>query len=245
MSLEKEDIGHHIVQQYNEDLENLHQGVLAMGRLVQSQLADAVTALETHDTELAGCVVSRDVEVNTCEVRLDKECSRILVRRQPAASDLRLIFAVIKTVTDLERIGDKAERVARTVLEMGGSGPGPAQPSLIHLAARARAMCANALDAFGRLDVRTALDVVQEDLVLDREYQAAMRQLLTFMMEDPRTIGAVLQLVWAARAFERIGDHAKNIAEYVVYMVQGEDVRHISKAERDIRLSVSPESPAD
>jgi phosphate transport system protein len=243
MELEREHIGHHLVQQYNEDLENLHRGVLEMGKLVQWQLADAVSALERHDTELAARVVGRDVEVNTREVQLDKECARILVRRQPAAGDLRLIFAVIKTVTDLERMGDQAEHVARAVLEMGSTGAGPAQPSMTHLASRVLGMIAKALDAFARLDVRAALEVIQEDLSADREYQASMRQLLTYMMEDPRIISSALQLAWTARAFERIGDHAKNIAEYVVFMVQGEDVRHISRAEREKRLGTTTESP--
>ena len=242
MVMGKDDIGQHTVQQYNEDLESLHRGVLGMGRLVLEQLDDGIAALEGNDAELATRVVRRDVEVNTLEVHLDKECQRILVRRQPAAGDLRLIFAVIKTVTDLERIGDQVNHVARAVLESDLSSPNRPHASLLHLAKLVRAMCAKAMDSFASLDVDTALQVAQDDLEVNREYQGSMRQLLTYIMEDPRITSSALQLAWTARALERIGDHAKNIAEYVIYMVHGEDVRHISDDERRQRLA--PQTPS-
>ncbi len=237
MVMGKDDIAQHTVQQYNEDLENLHRGVLAMGQLVLEQLDDGIAALEANDVELATRVVRRDVEVNTLEVHLDKECQRILVRRQPAAGDLRLIFAVIKTVTDLERIGDQVGHVARAVLDSDASSARRPHAALLHLARLARTNTARAIEAFSALDVALALQVVQADAEVNREYQGSMRQLLTYIMEDPRTTSSALQLAWTARALERIGDHAKNIAEYVIYMVHGEDVRHISAEERERRLA--------
>ena len=243
MVMGKDDIAQHTVQQYNEDLENLHRGVLAMGQLVLEQLDDGIAALEANDVELATRVVRRDVEVNTLEVHLDKECQRILVRRQPAAGDLRLIFAVIKTVTDLERIGDQVGHVARAVLDSDTSNAHRPHAALLHLARLARTNTASAIEAFAALDVALALQVVQADAEVNREYQGSMRQLLTYIMEDPRTTSSALQLAWTARALERIGDHAKNIAEYVIYMVHGEDVRHISAEERERRLA-EPATPS-
>ena len=242
MVMGKDDIGQHTVQQYNEDLEALHRGVLAMGRLVLEQLDDGIAALEGNDAELATRVVRRDVEVNTLEVHLDKECQRILVRRQPAAGDLRLIFAVIKTVTDLGRIGDQVGHVARAVLESDLGSPNRPHAALLHLARLVRTNCASAMDSFASLDAAMALQVAQADLEVNREYQGSMRQLLTYIMEDPRITSSALQLAWTARALERIGDHAKNIAEYVIYMVHGEDVRHISDDERRQRLA--PQTPS-
>ena len=237
MVMGKDEIGQHTVQQYNEDLENLHRSVLGMGQLVLAQLDDGIAALASGDKERATRVVRRDVDVNTLEVHLDKECQRILVRRQPAAGDLRLIFAVIKTVTDLERIGDQVGHVARAVLESDLSSPNRPHAALAHLAGMVRTNCASAMDSFARLDAAMALEVVQADVEVNREYQGSMRQLLTYIMEDPRITSSALQLAWTARALERIGDHAKNIAEYVIYMVHGEDVRHISEEERRQRLA--------
>ncbi|GAB4355726.1 MAG: phosphate signaling complex protein PhoU [Immundisolibacter sp.] len=233
MTLGKEDIGHHISQQYNQDLENLRSHVLHMGGVVERQIADAIAALEDGDAQLAVSVVGGDPQVNALEVNLDEECTRILARRQPAAGDLRLLLAVIKTVTDLERIGDQAERVARTVLELVNLESGRSRPPLRHMGELARRLLNKALDAFARMDVAAALEVEREDLAVDQEYEAVMRQLVTYMMEDPRTITWALNLVWAARALERIGDHSKNIAEYVIYLVQGKDVRHVSIEERE------------
>ena len=201
---------------------------------MEQQIADAIAALEDGDLERAVSVVNRDLQVNRLEINLDEECSRILARRQPAAGDLRLIFAVIKTVTDLERIGDQAERVARTVIELcKHEAGGRSRPPMRHLGELVRRLLNKALDAFARMDVDAALAVEREDLAVDGEYEAILRQLVTYMMEDPRSISWALQLVWAARALERIGDHSKNIAEYLIYMVQGQDVRHVSLEERE------------
>ena len=245
MTLGKDDIAHHISQQYNQDLENLRSHVLHMGGVVERQIADAITALEEGNTQLAATVVGGDLQVNALELNLDEECSRILARRQPAAGDLRLIFAVIKTVTDLERIGDQAERVARTVLELANLEPGRSRPRMRNMGELARRLLNKSLDAFARMDVTAALEVEREDLAVDQEYEAILRQLVTYMMEDPRTITWALNLVWAARALERIGDHSKNIAEYVIYLVQGKDVRHVSieERERQVQQAAAGQSP--
>jgi phosphate transport system protein len=231
-TLSKEDLGHHLSQQYNEDLTRLHGNVLEMGRLVASQLHDAIGALERDDDDLARVVISRDPQINALELKLDDECRQVLVRRQPAAGDLRLIFGVIKTVVDLERMGDQAKRIAKVAVEVTGNPQERFGSPIGRMGAMVIDLIDKALDAFARLDVATALSVTKDDRAVDRECTAIIRQLLTYMMEDPRTIGAAMQLVWAARALERIGDHAKNIAEYVFYAVLGKELRHVSVAEK-------------
>ncbi len=221
--------GQHISQQFNAELEDVRQRVMAMGGLVEQQIADAVTALIDGRSDLAAEVEQGDVKVNTFEVHIDEECSRILARRQPTASDLRLVVAVIKTITDLERIGDEAERIARMASSLAKEEPPRAAfHEIENLGHHVRRMVGEALDAFARMDSRAALAVAEEDAKVDREYESIMRQCMTFMMEDPRTVKRVLDIMWAVRALERIGDHSRNIAEYVIYFVEGKDVRHIS-----------------
>ncbi len=242
MTLHKDDLAHHISGQYNEDLTNLHNHVLAMGRLVVRQIEDALEALQNSDAALAALVSSGDFRVNAEEVSIDEECTRILVRRQPAASDLRLIFSVIKAVTDLERAGDLAERIATTALETPGGVPSNMRSPVIHLGEMVVESLSNAIDCFAAMDSDQAFAIVDADKAVDQEFQGVMRQLLTYMMEDPRTISWAMQLSWAARAMERIGDHAKNIAEYVIYMVHGADVRHTTEEEQAlIRYQVDGE----
>jgi phosphate transport system protein len=222
-------LGQHISQQYNAELEDIRNRVMGMGGLVEQQLGNALSALVDGNAEIGEQVVSGDYKVNAMEVAIDEECSRVLARRQPAASDLRLIVAVIKTITDLERIGDQAERVARMAVRLADAEINKSQfVELQHLGNHARQMLNDALDAFARMDTEAALNVVREDLKVDKEYDSLMRQLMTYMMEDPRTISRVLDVMWAARALERIGDHARNICEYVIYLVMGKDVRHIN-----------------
>lgn len=225
--MENLNIGQHISRRYNEELEDVRNRVLAMGGLVEQQLSDAMTALETRDAGLAEQVVDNDLQVNAMEVALDEECNLILARRQPAASDLRLIVAVIKTITDLERIGDEAERIAKMAADLvSEERVGKLFTQIHHLGLRSRAMLRGALDAFAHLDTDKAVEVWSEDRVLDREYEALLRELMTYMMEDSDSIPCVLKTIFAARAIERIGDRASNICEYVIYLVKGKDVRH-------------------
>ncbi len=229
----------HISSAFNAELEDVRQRVLAMGGLVEQQIADAARAIKEADAELAAEVIKGDEKVNIMEVSIDDECSRILARRQPTASDLRLVYAVIKTITDLERMGDEAEKIARMALDLATdhdhktTGP---LPEIHHMARHVSQLVRDSLDAFARMDAESALAVAQEDVNIDREYEALLRQCITFMMEDPRTIRRVLDIVWSVRALERIGDHARNIAEYVIYFVKGKDVRHISLAEMEAEV---------
>ncbi|MFM7273987.1 MAG: phosphate signaling complex protein PhoU [Gammaproteobacteria bacterium] len=231
MTLEREDIGHHISRQFNDELRALHANVVEMGGLVRQQVQDAVRSIVARDPDLAARVISRDPEVNAMELAIDQECNLLLVRRQPAAGDLRLVFAVIKAVIDLERIGDLAKRVAKSAIETAADSRGFG-PQLANLGDAVVALLDKAIAAFARLDVEAALQVRAEDRPIDAECKAVERQLLTLMMEDARTISAAMSVSWAARSLERAGDHAKNIAEYVFYAVHGKDLRHMGAEER-------------
>lgn len=237
-TLDTTQISQHISQQYNAELEDVRQRVLAMGGLVEQQIDDAVKALVECDGKLGDQVIERDARVNTMEVYIDEECARILARRQPTAGDLRLVVSVIKTITDLERIGDEAERIGRMATELATKERFKSGFNEIeHMGQHVREMVRDALDAFARMDSEAALRVAQEDRKVDQEYEGIMRQCITFMMEDPRTIKRVFDIVWSVRALERIGDHARNIAEYVIYFVEGKDVRHISLEEMERQVT--------
>jgi len=222
-------LGQHISQQFDEELEDIRNRVMAMGGLVEQQLSDAVRALSDIDAELAEVVITNDYKINAMEVAIDEECVQILARRQPAAGDLRLVIAVIKTITDLERIGDEAERVGRMALHFAETGgESKMLVGMSHLGEHVRNMLHDALDAFARMDTDAAVAVAKQDAKADREYESILRELMTYMMEDSRAIPNVVDVMWSARALERIGDRAKNICEYVIYLVQGRDVRHVS-----------------
>jgi len=223
----------HISQQFNEEMENLRNQVLKMGGLVEQQIENATIALRNLDVAKAEKIIRKDHKVNALEVNIDEECTRILARRQPTASDLRMVVAVIKTITDLERIGDEAEKVAKMAINISEDDGRfhTHYDGIRHLSGLVSQMVRQALDSFARLDVETALQVLRSDDEADEEYQVLMRQLITYMMEDPRTITESLDIMWAARAFERIGDHAKNIGEYVIYLVEGKDIRHMDTDE--------------
>lgn len=226
MHMDKIDVTHHISSQLNEALEHVRGRVLRMGGVVEQQIVRAMRALTEADVLLAEEVASNDYQVNSLEVSLDEECTQILARRQPAAGDLRLVVAILKTITDLERIGDEAEKIARTAISRPDGRPAPNHASLEGLANHVRGMLRDALDAFARLDAEAALAVAHEDARVDHEYEMIMRQCITYMMEDQRTIRSMIDLMWCARALERIGDHASNICEYVIFLVEGKDVRH-------------------
>jgi phosphate transport system protein len=217
----------HISKQFDAELEAVRSRVLQMGGLVEEQIVKAVDGLASGDLDALDRVIEGDHRVNAMEVGLDESCSQIIARRQPAASDLRLVMAIIKTITDLERIGDEAEKIARMAkLIHEAERAHLPRLELKHVASLALSMLRKALDAFARLDVDSALQVVKQDRGVDDEFRSILRQLITFMMEDPRTISRCLETLFVAKAIERIGDHAKNMAEYVVYMVEGRDVRH-------------------
>jgi phosphate transport system protein len=218
----------HISQQYNIELDDIRKHLSEMGGMAQRQVNDAISALVDADINKAEQVVRADKTVNSMEMSIDEECIRILARRQPAASDLRLVIAVTKAITDLERIGDEASKIARQAIALSSEG-GMAPRGYVevrHIGGLVSRMLQDALDAFARLDVDMANEVVQMDRTVDLEYGTAMRELVTFMMEDPRSITRVLNIMWSLRALERIGDHGRNLAQYVIYLVNGEDVRH-------------------
>jgi len=232
--LKKEDYQQHISATFNTELESLRNHMMAMGGKVEQQLTTALDALMKMDSSEAELISRRDSEVNQMEMAIDDECATILARRQPTASDLRLVISIIKVNRDLERIGDEAAKVARQAVKL--SEEGISQSHFIeirHIGARVTVMLRQALDSFARLDVHQAVEVLKGDQEVDIEYDSGMRSLITFMVEDPRKIGAILNEMWALRSLERIGDHACNIAEHVVYLVKGMDVRHGRLGELD------------
>ena len=218
---------HHISQQFNIELEEVKNHMLEMGGMVEKQLNDALDAIMEADSGMAQLVRRDDDAINAMEIAIDEDCSRILARRQPAASDLRLVLAVIKAIRDLERIGDESSKIAKMAIKLSEEGESPrGYVEVRHIGERVARMVHMALDSFARYDIESALAVAREDESVDVEYGSAMREMVTFMMEDPRSITRVLNIMWALRALERIGDHAKNIAEHVIYLVKGTDVRH-------------------
>lgn len=241
--MEKSDLSHHIHSRYNAELEQVRTRVLEMGGLVEEQLRQAVEALVQGDSKLGEQVARGDAKVNAMEVAIDDDCSRILATRSPAASDLRLIVAIIKTITDLERIGDEAEKIGYIGSRLAAlERPADRYRELKHLGRIVGDIVHEACDAFARMDAEGAVEVAKKDRLVDEEYEAIQRQCITFMMEDPRTIRRALDVLWVARALERIGDHAKNVCEYIVYMVHGKDIRHLSldDVERQLRARHIP-----
>ncbi|MED5524689.1 phosphate signaling complex protein PhoU [Gallaecimonas pentaromativorans] len=229
-------LSRHISGQFNQELEHVRNMVLTMGGLVEKQLDDAIRAVHDRDGNLAEKVVEGDRQVNAMEVAIDEECTRIIAKRQPAASDLRLVIAIIKTIADLERIGDTAERIAKIALGSYESSHMTLLVSLESMAHHVLKMVRDTLDAFARMDVDAALTLHAEDARVDREYESLFRELMTYMMEDPRSIPKVIEVMWAARALERIGDRCQNICEYIIYFVKGKDVRHIARADFEMDI---------
>ncbi|MBA6253887.1 MULTISPECIES: phosphate signaling complex protein PhoU [unclassified Colwellia] len=219
-------LGRHISGQFNEDLENVINHVMHMGGLVEKQLSDSLTAVYDADEVLAKNVLANDYKINALEVSIDDECTRIIAKRQPAAGDLRLIMAIVKTIADLERIGDEAQKIARVALENFSGEQKALLLNLDNLGRKVLEFLQATLDAFTRMDVDSAVLTHGNDEKIDREYEALMRQLMTYMMEDPRSIPQIMSVIWSARALERIGDRCQNICEYIIYFVKGKDVRH-------------------
>jgi phosphate transport system protein len=218
----------HTLKQFDQDLENIRTRVLQMGGRVEQQIVRAMEGLTEGDLVLIDQVIENDHQVNRDEVELDEACNNIIARRQPTAVDLRMVMTVVKTITDLERCGDEAKKIAKLSKQLHSADtPFVPRVELRHVANLAVSMLRKALDAFARVDVNTAAQVVRQDKEVDTEFKGIMRQLITFMMEDPRTISRSIEMLFVAKAIERIGDHAKNISEYVVYMAKGRDVRHI------------------
>ncbi|CAB3787234.1 phosphate signaling complex protein PhoU [Pararobbsia alpina] len=221
----------HLSSQFDADLNAVSSKVLEMGGLVEAQITQAMYALNNFDIESADRVIAAEQRLNTMEVEIDEECSNIIARRQPAARDLRLLMAISKTITNLERAGDEAEKIAKRTKRLAEDG----SARLINIAEiklsgeMATTILRRALDAFARLDTVAAAQIVRDDKAIDEEFRAFVRKLVSYMMEDPRTISAGLDYLFIAKAVERIGDHAKNIAEFIIYIVKGTDVRHVSR----------------
>lgn len=229
------DLDQHISEQYNTELEELRNKVLAMGGVVEQQIGDALESLEKRDGELGKNVVYTDHKVNAMEVQIDEQCSWIIARRQPTASDLRLLITIIKIITDLERIGDEAEKIgqmASMLAEMSASSPARLD-DVMYIGQKVQQMLHDTLDTFARLDSAAAEKIAVRDNKVDRLYESYMRKIITYMMEDPRTITISMKIIWVARSLERIGDHSKNICEYIIYLVEGRDVRHTNFTDLD------------
>lgn len=231
--MDKLNFNSHISAQFNAELEYIYTQVMIMGRLVEQQLTDAIKAMHDMDTELARRVIADDQKVNRLEIDIDEYCVRIIAKRQPTASDLRMIMAIIKTISELERIGDVAEKIGRTALEKFAEKHQPLLISLEALGYQTIQLLHDVLDAFARMDLSAAVTLYQEDKKIDKNYEGIIRQLMTYMMEDPRSIPNVLTALFCARAIERIGDRCQNICEIIFYYVKGQDIRHTKEGLRD------------
>jgi len=232
MELNNDSYSTHISQQFNDELEQIRTQMLTMGGIVERQVHDAIEALLTGDAQLAEQSLAVDQQTNDMELMIDEQCTMIIARRQPAASDLRLIVSISKAVSDLERMGDEAGRICRQAIELVDSGETQrGYQEIRHIGNQVRAMVKDVLTAFARGDVEMAYKVAKQDRAVDQEYRSAMRSLVTFMMEDPRSISSCLNVIWVLRSLERIGDHSRNMAEHLIYLVSGTDVRHQSLSE--------------
>ncbi|BFM50172.1 phosphate signaling complex protein PhoU [Marinomonas sp. THO17] len=218
----------HISQQFNNELEQLRQHFLTMGGVVEKQVQDAVQALLDANGSLAEDVKDKDATVNQLDGLIDEECTRILAKRQPAASDLRMILSISKAVSELERMGDEAKKIANLAMNLISEGEAPrGYVEINRIGQMVSRMIHDALDAYARLDIDTAIKVAKQDRTVDQEYNTALRSLVTYMMEDPRSISRVINVIWVLRSLERIGDHARHTCQHLIYMVKGVDVRHV------------------
>ncbi len=240
--MDKLHLDRHISRQFNEELEELRQNVMSMGGMAEEMIGDAIRALVDGDSELAEQVIDVDDRINDMEKQIDERCNMILARRQPTASDLRLVLAIIKTVNDLERVGDEAEKIARMAIRLSAADrPRQGYRELENMAGTVRNMLRDALDGFVRMVPEVAVMLTREDEKVDAEYEAILRQYYTYIVEEPRNTRRVIDSIWVARSLERIGDHAKNIGEYIVYLVEGKDLRHASPEELEREIGESRE----
>ncbi|AEF56510.1 phosphate signaling complex protein PhoU [Marinomonas posidonica] len=219
----------HISQQFNNELEQLRQHFLTMGGVVENQVQDSIQALLDSNGSLAEDVKDKDATVNQLDGLIDEECTRILAKRQPAASDLRMILSISKAVSELERMGDEAKKIANLTLNLINEGESPrGYVEINRIGQMVSRMIHDALDAYARLDIDTAIKVAKQDRAVDQEYNTALRSLVTYMMEDPRSISRVINVIWVLRSLERIGDHARHTCQHLIFMVKGVDVRHVN-----------------
>ena len=236
--MENRTSGQHISHLFDEEMENIRNKVLTMGGLVQQQMEQAVVSFVTSDQEMAEKVLQQDDLVNNLEMEIDHDCTQVIAKRQPTAIDLRMLISVIKVITDLERIGDEAGRIAKMAIRLDATDYYHDQyHELNHLVDMVKGMLSGSLDAFARMDVDGVAKITRKDEKVDREYTSIIRQLITHMMEDPRNITRMLDILWTARALVRIGDHACNVCEHVVYIVKGDDVRHLNQAELEHKIN--------
>jgi phosphate transport system protein len=225
--MDKLNLDQHISRQFNQDLEEIKTQMLEMGGRVERQLTNAVRALETADSRLADQVMVEEERIDELERTIDENCTTLIALRQPAATDLRMVMVVAKSIRDLERIGDEARKIAKMAIVLSVDGASPrGYVEVRHIANSVCEMLNDSLDAFMRFDSKAAIITMAKDMQIDRDYNSALRELITYMMEDPRSISRVINILWVLRALERIGDHAKNICEHVVYLVEGKDIRH-------------------
>ncbi len=232
-------IAHHISENFNKELEDIRNKVLTMGGLVEQQIEQAIHALTSGDIELAELVIRQDNDIDEFEMIIDAECTQIIALRQPAAFDLRLLLVVLRIINELERIGDLAERIAKVAIQLSTTNEGRTDEyhELKHMAGLVKDMLHASLDNFARMSVDGITQITGSDAAVDREYASIIRQLITQMMEDPRNITRMLDMLWTVRALERIGDHSRYICEHLIYMVKGEDVRHLSQAQLERIMS--------
>ncbi|MDX2463876.1 MAG: phosphate signaling complex protein PhoU [Porticoccus sp.] len=225
--MDKLQLDQHISKQFNDDLEEIKTSMLEMGGLVEKQVGDAIRALEDADSSLAERVIEVESQIDEMEMDIDETSITLIARRQPAASDLRLVIAVTKTIRDLERIGDEAQKIAKMAIKLSEEGNAPrGYTEVRHIGNCVRKMLNDSLDAFSRFDAEAAIATMHDDKQVDMDYKSAVREMITYMMEDPRSISRSMNILWALKSLERVGDHAKNICEQVVYLVQGRDIRH-------------------
>jgi phosphate transport system protein len=238
----KEGLEKHIFHKFDDELGALISKFLEMGGIVEKQLYDALAALESPDSEIAVAVINNEESVNDLDVEIDQICVRLIATRQPTASDLRLIIGISKSVQDLERIGDEANKIAKMALKIYEEEPTKVgYVEIRHVAGHVTNMLRDVLNAYGRMDAEDSLSIAKQDKLVDREYRSALRELVTYMMEDPRSITKVLNIIWALRSLERIGDHVKNLSEQLIYTVKGIDVRHWSFKEMEEEVQENDE----